>query len=423
MNTFPETKFCICAQGTLFNINRKLSIANLYDSGYFKARSKKIISLDLTKHRVFPMENREILHDKIISLKSQSELSMQLKQKSFRSLSMVIWSPIAFLLPIALLALLDSGGITFNEKYYAFNNLYRWAWHGSLMGSGVVLAVFLTELLCVGWKDSSLRLICFGRTASSWSDIAIFVATRVHFTQFLSAILTFGASFLTFDWLRSRIVDTVGFDPGLNNLSFVPQFLVGLILYSFLDYWTHRFEHTNIIWPLHRFHHAAEDFCILTAFRIHPFGLTGLFIVNAPIVLLGISPPVLLAVNVVITYVRYLIHSRIPGQWGWFGNWVLQSADSHRKHHILDEAQAGKNFSLMPLWDHLFGTWSPACSNETPIGVHFPYRQGAWFLPDLWRDYCQFGSNIYEACSVSLLRQTPASNQPDELGTPELVKN
>jgi sterol desaturase/sphingolipid hydroxylase (fatty acid hydroxylase superfamily) len=301
---------------------------------------------------------------------------------------------------------MESGGLTVNNKYYAFNNIYRWAWHGSLIAPGTIFAVFVTELLCVGWQNSSLRLVCFRRTASFWSDIALYIGDRIHFTRFLSIILTFGLSFLSFEWLHSYIVNATGYDFGLHNLPVTPQFIVALFLYTFFDYWSHRFEQTNIIWPLHRFHHAAEDFCILTAVRVHPFALISFFLISAPLILLGTSPAVFTAVNIFVSYIRFLIHSRIPGQWGWTGRWILQSADGHRKHHILDEAYAGKNFALMPLWDHLFGTWSPACSQQTSIGVHFPYRQGAWFIPDMWRDYCQCIGNIY----TSLRFPRPAAN-------------
>ena len=88
--------------------------------------------------------------------------------------------------------------------------------------------------------------------------------------------------------------------------------------------------------------------------------------------------------------VHYLIHTRSQSDFGWVGRWLIQSPLHHRLHHKLDMTEPTGNFSLVPLWDRLFGTWQEAKDPHVPIGVAAPYRQGAWIIPDLLRDYRDF---------------------------------
>jgi sterol desaturase/sphingolipid hydroxylase (fatty acid hydroxylase superfamily) len=318
--------------------------------------------------------------------------------------------PVAVSLPLAVVTMIELGNITVKHNHYEFNSIYPQAWHHTFLGPELLIAAFISEIICIGWKNSSLFAICFDRTKSMWTDIAYFVSVGLRIVHLIGLILSFGFSVLSWTWVRAHVVEATGLDLRLDYLPIMPQFFVALILLTFLDYWSHRFEHSNLFWPLHRFHHAAEDFCILTSVRVHPVSLLDPIIVTAPLVLIGTSPAVLVAISVVVVHVRWLIHSRIPGRWGWFGTWILQSAESHRRHHILDEALVNKNYALAPLWDHLFGTWAPECDHQTPIGVTDSYRQGAWYLPDMWREYCNLFSNL--ANFFGLARFFRASKPP-----------
>jgi sterol desaturase/sphingolipid hydroxylase (fatty acid hydroxylase superfamily) len=85
--------------------------------------------------------------------------------------------------------------------------------------------------------------------------------------------------------------------------------------------------------------------------------------------------------------IGFLIHSRIDSNWGWFGRWVIQSPNHHRRHHKLDMSELTGHFAMAPIWDHLFGTWRGEADQTTPIGVDTPYRHGLWIVPDVLRDY------------------------------------
>ena len=87
--------------------------------------------------------------------------------------------------------------------------------------------------------------------------------------------MTGGLIFFSASWLRTEFVKYTGITVGLYELPLLIQVATCYLIYTFLDYWAHRLAHLSCFWPLHRFHHAAEDFCIFTSVRVHPADLTG----------------------------------------------------------------------------------------------------------------------------------------------------
>jgi sterol desaturase/sphingolipid hydroxylase (fatty acid hydroxylase superfamily) len=160
--------------------------------------------------------------------------------------------------------------------------------------------------------------------------------------------------------------------------------------YTFLDYWAHRIGHHEFFWPLHRYHHSAEEFSVLTAERIHPAGFVGIFLINIPMSVLGAPAEAVVYVNALTVALGYVIHSRIDSDFGWVGRYVIQSPLHHRLHHKLEMDTPTGHFSMAPVWDHLFGGWGGQAHVDMPIGVDTPYRHGFWVMPDLMRDYVDF---------------------------------
>jgi sterol desaturase/sphingolipid hydroxylase (fatty acid hydroxylase superfamily) len=192
------------------------------------------------------------------------------------------------------------------------------------------------------------------------------------------------------DWLSAR----TGFAIDPSALPLTLQVVVYFAAYSFFDYWAHRLGHTRLFWPLHRYHHAAEDFCVINGVRSHPAGFIGIFLLNVPMPLLGASAGVMIWVNVIVTALGFLIHSRIESGWGWIGRTLVQSPLHHRLHHKLDMSQPTGFFSMVPVWDHLFGGWSECRDTGVEIGVDTTYAHGFWLVPDLMRDYCDFWKGL-----------------------------
>ncbi|CAN5441605.1 hypothetical protein BH10PSE4_BH10PSE4_46290 [soil metagenome] len=253
-------------------------------------------------------------------------------------------------------------------------------------------SVFLIEYLCTGWRQSSVRHLLVDRTASGWSDVACYLFQLAPVWTLACAILSLGVVYVSGEGLRCLLADATGIDLSIAGAPLPVQVVVLFLLYTLFDYWSHRLDHSRVFWPLHRFHHAAESFSVLTAARVHPAMFTAIVGAVLPGLLLGSDPSALAYVGLVIIIIRLLIHSRIESNFGWVGRWIVQSPLHHRLHHSLNRMPI--NLALLPIWDRLFGTWRDAPQHAMRIGTPAPYRHGAWFAPDLWRDYCEFWAGL-----------------------------
>jgi sterol desaturase/sphingolipid hydroxylase (fatty acid hydroxylase superfamily) len=276
--------------------------------------------------------------------------------------------------------------------------------HDRIVSNGALAFLLLPTVLAiecaaVGWEGSSARQLLFDRKASAKTDLAFFVLGQGHVMDLIGKVMTLGASMLSGGWIHDRLSALLGFPFTLVPAQ-VPmplQVVAYFGVYSFFDYWAHRVDHSRYFWPLHRYHHAAEEFYVLTAGRAHPAAFTGLFLVNIPLAILGASPVVMIYVNVLVIALGFFIHSRIDSNFGWIGRWIIQSPNHHRLHHVLDiSTQPVGHFSMAPIWDHLFGTWRGEADQSLVIGVDTRYRHGFWVGPDLVRDYWHFWKGLVQ---------------------------
>jgi sterol desaturase/sphingolipid hydroxylase (fatty acid hydroxylase superfamily) len=270
--------------------------------------------------------------------------------------------------------------------------------HDKLLGDGALVFLILPSALwiecaIVGWRKSSFRAL-LAPTASIKTDIAFFVMDQVHLTGLVGRVLMLGLSVISGVALRDWLAAKTGFAIDLSVWPLALQVAIYFYAYSFFDYWAHRLGHTKWFWPLHRYHHAAEDFCVVNAARIHPAGFAGIFFINIPMPLLGATPEAMIWVNVVTFALGFVIHSRIEFGFGRVGRYIIQSPLHHRLHHKLDMREATGFFGMTPIWDHLFGGWSESCEPNVAIGVDTPYAQGFWLAPDLLRDYWDFWKGL-----------------------------
>ena len=275
--------------------------------------------------------------------------------------------------------------------------------HRRVVSDGVIFLLLPTvlwiEWLFVGWSASSVRQLLFARRASNKTDVAIFLMGQGHLTDLAGRLLPLGASMLSGAWIHDRLSAAVGFPLTLvpASMPLALQVAAYFGVYSFFDYWTHRLDHSRYFWPLHRYHHSADDFCVVTATRQHPAAFTGIFFVNIPMAILGASAAAMIYVNVLVVLLGFLIHSRIDTNFGWIGRWIIQSPNHHRLHHVLDiSEQPAGHFAMAPIWDHLFGTWRGEADQTLVIGVDTQYRHGFWVVPDLARDYWHFWKGWFQ---------------------------
>ncbi|MEI7932056.1 MAG: sterol desaturase family protein [Alphaproteobacteria bacterium] len=267
-----------------------------------------------------------------------------------------------------------------------------------LSDGGVLFAILpfalWVEAMSVGWANSSLRRMLTKPTASMRTDMALLVLGQGHVLDLVGKVMVLGASMisggLVAGWLKSH----TGFAVDPSRLPFLVQLVLFFYVYTFLDYWTHRIDHSRWFWPLHRYHHSAEDFCVVTTARQHPAAFVGIAVINIPLAVLGASPEVMIFVNMLVTTLGFVIHSQMNSDWGFVGRWIVQSPQHHRLHHKLDMTEKTGHFSIAPVWDRLFGTWYDNATKYPEIGVAKPYRHGAWVAPDLLRDYFEFWKGL-----------------------------
>ena len=251
--------------------------------------------------------------------------------------------------------------------------------------------MFVIETIFVGWEHSSLKDLLGEHATTMRSDIVLFIlvrATPVY--NFLQLVLTLGFSELSGEAVRSWLRTSAGVDLSLMWMPLPMALLAYLTVHTFCDYWGHRLQHTRLLWPIHRFHHSAEEFSLITADRIHPGDFSTIFFSVFLVGLFQVPGVIYVGYAVVLSFLRLTIHSRIDTDFGWVGRYLVLSPGHHRAHHVADESKSGSNFGLIPLWDVLFGTLRPAVSRDTPIGVDHPYRHGYWVFSDMLRDSRDF---------------------------------
>ena len=86
-----------------------------------------------------------------------------------------------------------------------------------------------------------------------------------------------------------------------------------------------------------------------------------------------------------------LTHSSVPFPL-WLERWVITGPRVHRIHHAFAEAHFNRNFSILVLWDRLFGTFQPELHRPTygltkPVGtyniIRLQFHEYAAILRDL----------------------------------------
>ncbi|HEY0266640.1 MAG TPA: sterol desaturase family protein, partial [Rhizomicrobium sp.] len=177
--------------------------------------------------------------------------------------------------------------------------------HDKILGNAAMVLLLLPaalwlECVVVGWEKSSCRAL-LTPSASMKTDLAVFVLDQTHMLGLIGKVMMLGASVISGVALRDWLAVRTGFVLDGAAMPLWLQVPVYFAAYSFFDYWAHRLGHTRWFWPLHRYHHAAEDFCVINGGRLHPAGFVGLFLINVPLPLLGATPEAMIWVNIAVT--------------------------------------------------------------------------------------------------------------------------
>lgn len=145
--------------------------------------------------------------------------------------------------------------------------------------------------------------------------------------------------------------------------------LIAYFVTTFFFYWWHRWRHSSpFLWRwIHQVHHSPQRLEIATAFYKHPFEFIADSLLTSFVsfVVLGISPSAAVGTILLSGLAELIYHwnVRTPRWLGYF----FQRPESHCIHH-----QAGLhayNYSDLPLWDMLFGTFRNPKTLKVACGI------------------------------------------------------
>ena len=140
-------------------------------------------------------------------------------------------------------------------------------------------------------------------------------------------------------------------------LGFIPSIALGYLVITFIYYWWHRVRHANrFLWRwLHQVHHSPTRIEVITSFYKHPLELLANGLLSSSIlhVLVGLSATCATVVVAITGVAELIYHCNIRTPY-WLG-FIFQRPESHRRHH--QTGHHHDNYSDLPLWDLLFGTF------------------------------------------------------------------
>ncbi|MDN2564802.1 sterol desaturase family protein [Aquibium sp. A9E412] len=155
------------------------------------------------------------------------------------------------------------------------------------------------------------------------------------------------------------------FDLGLAWWVFVAAFLADDLRY----YWYHRIAHRcRWVWAEHVNHHSSQHYNLSTALRQSWTGLfTGMFVLQAPLVLLGIHPAVIIFVFGFNLVWQFWIHTETIGRMWWPIELVFNTPSHHRVHHATNPRYLDANYAgTLIVWDRMFGTFVAELDEDRP---------------------------------------------------------
>ena len=172
------------------------------------------------------------------------------------------------------------------------------------------------------------------------------------------------------------------------NLHFMWQVVTFLILDDMVQYWWHRWSHTNMtLWKLHRPHHVVEEMGVLVTYRnaILYYALMPGIWFSGILIYLGMGYVYIFYVTVKLIVIllahsetkwdRFLYRYKVLHPLAWIIERTISTPSTHFAHHGLTAedgiSHPNGNFgNLLFFWDILFGT--------AKITRKYPETFGAW---------------------------------------------
>jgi sterol desaturase/sphingolipid hydroxylase (fatty acid hydroxylase superfamily) len=133
---------------------------------------------------------------------------------------------------------------------------------------------------------------------------------------------------------------------------------LGVLAVTLVGYWLHRALHRfDGLWlAAHQLHHSPDRVDVAGAYFAHPLEIV-LKVGSSTLItafVLGLTPLAAALVGVFVAITSTFQHSNIHTP-RWLG-YLVQRPESHCLHH--EYKIHGRNYSDLPLWDMLFGTFA-----------------------------------------------------------------
>lgn len=164
------------------------------------------------------------------------------------------------------------------------------------------------------------------------------------------------------------------------SLPLTYQVLIGYVTITFVYYWWHRLRHSvPSLWRfLHQIHHSPARIEVITSFYKNPLEILANGILTSAIlyILLGLPVTAVGLCVLVTALAEFIYHMNIktPRILGLF----FQRPEMHRIHH--QRGLHHYNYSDLPVWDMLFGTYNNPAIVENRTGFPDDNENKLWAL-------------------------------------------
>ncbi|WP_287127936.1 sterol desaturase family protein [Candidatus Cyanaurora vandensis] len=278
--------------------------------------------------------------------------------------------------------LLDQGLFSLLIKVWDYlieTQLLR-AWKALALPLAIILGVVLFQAFVL--RKTTLRKVW--ETVKSHHQLSpSFKIELVLFGLYLLSVTVFISKFIENqgkgleNWLLGHYPLTTFAQFGSQLLSgTIGGFIFYVLLTDFIQYWTHRLQHSKLMWDTHKIHHSATSFNFIYAVynRQMPVIPTAVLVDWLPFVLL--LPLGVPAGETAGYYLTYLAFSKVRNVWNHlpfyvsFGWWdqIFVSPAVHHVHH--GETHYDVNFgSLLTVWDRMFGTYEAPPPEQPKLGI------------------------------------------------------
>jgi sterol desaturase/sphingolipid hydroxylase (fatty acid hydroxylase superfamily) len=191
------------------------------------------------------------------------------------------------------------------------------------------------------------------RFHEEWRTDLVYFAIS-HLLVQLFGVITQAPAKVMFGWLG-----LAPFQEWVQNLPFVIEFFLALLVTDLFQYWAHRLFHSHVyLWRFHSVHHSTHAMDWLAGSRTH---FVDIFVVRSisfmPLYICGFSEITFNTYIIFVSIHAVLIHANTSINFGFF-KYLFVTPQFHHWHHCEDPKIYGKNFAIhFPFLDKVFGTY------------------------------------------------------------------